>query len=191
MKYLKTAVLVLFTVLIGCGRSASPDNESLMKWDGKTFYSLSANLLRGEKVNFSEYESKLILVVNVASKCGFTGQYKGLQEIYEKYNDRGLVVLGFPSNEFGGQEPGNSKQIESFCSKNYGVTFPVFSKIQTATGDGQSAVYHFLGTKTGKLPGWNFCKYLIERDGQTVTFFSSMTSPNSDSFLSLLEKKLN
>ncbi len=191
MKYLKTAFLGLFTVFIGCGRSASPDNETLMKWDGKTFYSLSADLLTGEKVNFSEYESKLILVVNVASKCGFTGQYKGLQDIYKKYNDRGLVVLGFPSNEFGGQEPGNSKEIESFCSKNYGVTFPVFSKIQTATGDGQSAVYDFLGTKTGKLPGWNFCKYLIERDGQTVTFFSSMTSPNSDSFLSLLEKKLN
>lgn len=187
MKKLKTFLVGLVAVLSGCARSAPQDKDLAMKWNQEVFWSLGEKSLEGGRVDFSIYENKVVIVVNVASKCGFTGQYKGLQEIYEEYKDDGLVILGFPSNEFGGQEPGSNQEIRSFCTKNYGVTFPMFSKVQTAPGESQSPVYEFLGVVTGKLPGWNFGKYLIRRDGKSVTFFDSMTSPYSDSFKKSVE----
>ena len=128
--------------------------------------------------DLGQYAGKVTLVVNVASECGFTPQYKGLEALHEELKAKGFSVLGFPSNDFGGQEPGSPEQIQSFCQKNYGVTFPVFAKLVTKAGPEQSPIYAYLG-KTGSLPNWNFCKYLVGKDGKVVAFFPSKVTPDA------------
>lgn len=142
-------------------------------------HSLTLTNLRGEETPLANWEGRPLLIVNVASQCGFTPQYDGLQALWEEYRDRGLVVLGFPSNEFGGQEPGAGEEIASFCRLNFGVDFPLFAKCQTAEGPDQSSVYRLLGGATGALPGWNFGKYLVSADGREATFFPSSVAPSS------------
>ena len=143
-----------------------------------SFYALKTTTLQGQPADLAQYAGKVALVVNVASQCGLTPQYAGLQKLYDELKDRGFVVLGFPSNDFGGQEPGTPQEIEGFCKKNYGVSFPMFSKLVTKAGPEQSPIYARLG-KTGSLPTWNFAKYLVAKDGTVVQFFNSKVTPDA------------
>ena len=137
-----------------------------------------------------QYAGKVLLVVNTASYCGFTSQYKGLEALHAKYKDRGLVVLGFPSNDFGNQEPGNAQQIAEFCQNTFGVKFPMFAKT-TVKGDGANQLYADLIRLSGTTPKWNFYKYLVSRDGRTVTSYSSMTAPDDGDLVQDIEKRLS
>jgi glutathione peroxidase len=139
-----------------------------------TIYDFKMNSLDGELIDFSQYKGKTLLIVNVASKCGFTPQYVDLQQMQEQYGSK-VTVLGFPANNFGSQEPGTSVEIAEFCEKNYGVTFQMFEKISVKGGD-QHPLYQFLKEKTGQEPSWNFCKYLVKPDG-TVKFYPSDVKP--------------
>lgn len=136
-----------------------------------------------------QYAGKVVLVVNTASFCGYTGQYEGLEALYAKYQRRGLVVLGFPSNDFGEQEPGSSKEIADFCFNTYGVKFPMFAK-SDVKGDTASAFYVELARATGTTPKWNFYKYVVDRSGTPVDSFSSLTTPNDGRLVRLIEKLL-
>ena len=181
--------LALLTGL-ACSQAAPQNAELATKWKTATLYDMKVKTLEGKDANLSEYAGKVTLVVNVASHCGFTGQYTGLQKLYDKYKDQGLVVLGFPSGDFGGQEFGDSKEIREFCTTKYSVTFPMFEKCVVKAGDAQSKVYECLGTKTGELPGWNFGKYVVSRDGKTATFFASNVGPDSSKMVDAIEKAL-
>lgn len=134
-----------------------------------------------------QYAGRVILVVNTASYCGFTGQYKDLEALYERYRPRGLVVLGFPANDFGRQEPGSNEAIADFCENTFGVKFPMFSK-SSVTGRDTNPLYQQLAQRTGQRPEWNFHKYLIERDGITVHSFPSATEPNDPAMIRAIEK---
>jgi glutathione peroxidase len=129
-----------------------------------------------------QYAGKVVLVVNTASQCGFTPQYKGLEALYERLRGEGLVVLGFPSNDFGGQEPGSATEIAAFCENQFAVKFPMFSKV-TVKGDKAHPFYAELASRSGKAPLWNFHKYLIGRDGQTVRSYTSLTGPDDAALL--------
>jgi len=141
------------------------------------------------KQDLCQYAGKVILVVNTASFCGFTKQYEGLEALYAKYADKGLVVLGFPSNDFGKQEPGSSKEIADFCYNTYGVKFPMFAK-SSVQGDAANPLYAALIKATGTTPKWNFYKYLIDRKGNIVDSFISTTTPESQTLLGPIEKAL-
>ncbi|MBT8380050.1 MAG: glutathione peroxidase [Ignavibacteria bacterium] len=144
------------------------------------------------EVKLSYYKGKVLLIVNVASKCGFTSQYKSLQKIYETYKNRGFAILGFPCNDFGGQEPGTNEEIKSFCSLNYDVTFPIFDKVHVK-GDEKAPLFDLLtnNTVTGKSSiKWNFEKFLIDKDGNIVDRFRSVTKPENKKITSLIEKEL-
>jgi glutathione peroxidase len=149
------------------------------------------NSLDGKPINLSRYQGKAVLVVNVASECGYTPQYEGLQELHRKYAARGLSVLGFPSNDFGQQEPGSNAEIADFCKKNYGVEFDMFSKI-VVNGSGQAPLYKALtsDSKFGGPVGWNFEKFLIGKDGKIVGRFASDVEPTSDEMLRAIEAAL-
>ena len=139
--------------------------------------------------NLCQYQGKVILVVNTASYCGFTSQYEGLEKIYAKYKDRGFVVLGFPSNDFGQQEPGSNKEIAEFCKNTYDVKFPMFSK-SVVSGNNPNPLFKMLIAKTGTTPKWNFYKYLIDRNGNVVDSFGSVTKPTSSSITNQIDKLL-
>lgn len=139
--------------------------------------------------NLCQYQGKVVLVVNTASYCGFTSQYDGLEKLYAKYKDRGLVVLGFPSNDFGQQEPGSNKEIADFCKNTYDVKFPMFAK-SSVSGPNPNPLFKMLIAKTGTTPKWNFYKYLIDRNGKVVDSFGSLTQPNSNSITGEIEKLL-
>jgi len=145
--------------------------------------------LQGKKLNLAAYKGKAVLVVNVASECGYTGQYDGLQSLYQKMKGNGLVVLGVPCNEFGKQEPGSPQQIATFCKRNYGVTFPLTEKIAIRKGKNQHDLYKHL-TKGGKQVGWNFEKFLVGKDGQVIQHFRSDTEPNDSALLAAINKAL-
>lgn len=157
----------------------------------QTLFAFKTTALDGTAVDLSTYRGKAVLVVNVASRCGYTPQYADLEAVWKEFKDRGLVVIGFPCNDFGGQEPGSASEIREFCSKNYGVTFPLMSKVQTKAGAGQSEIYAFLGTATGKLPSWNFGKYLVGRDGVPIAFYGSGVKPTGDELRKAIEKALD
>lgn len=169
----------------------------------KSIYDFKMNDLEGEQIDFSQYKGKVILIVNTASQCGLTPQYEGLEKLYEEYKDKGLVILGFPCNQFLGQEPGDAKEIRSVCLKNYGVTFPMFEKIDV-NGKNEAPLYTFLKKKapfkgypnedfgrqldeihkktgTGFEKGdnirWNFGKFLVSKDGKTIKRFEPMVEP--------------
>ncbi|HEY1587921.1 MAG TPA: glutathione peroxidase [Polyangia bacterium] len=142
-----------------------------------SLYDLTVNTLEGKPQPLSTYKGKVTLVVNTASECGFTPQYAGLEKLYTQYEGKGFAILGFPSNEFGGQEPGDAKQIRTFCQKNYGVTFPMFEKVHTK-GAEQSPVYKLVTNGFGE-PKWNFHKYLIGKDGRVRKAFASPVTPDS------------
>ncbi len=153
-------------------------------------YSIPVKNLDGSQGDLGQYKGKVTLVVNVASECGLTPQYSGLQELHERYKDRGFSVLGFPCNDFGGQEPGTPAEIKTFCESNYHVTFPMFEKCVTKEGADQSPVYKYLKSATNELPGWNFAKYLVGKDGKAIRFFGSRTAPNDKALLEAIEAAL-
>jgi glutathione peroxidase len=175
---------------VACSQSAPQTPELTAKWKDATVHDIKVKTLDGKDANLSEYAGKVILVVNVASQCGFTRQYAGLQKIHDTYKDRGLVVLGFPTGDFGGQEFDSAEEIREFCSSKYSVTFPLFEKCVVKAGKGQSPVFEALGTKTGQLPGWNFGKYLVSRDGKTARFYASNVSPDGSELIAAIEKAL-
>lgn len=142
-----------------------------------SLHDITLNTLDGKPQSLATYKGQVVLVVNVASECGYTPQYAGLQKLYAEQKGRGLVVLGFPCNQFGGQEPGSATQIASFCQKNYGVTFPLFEKLEVK-GANQAPLYQYLTAKFGE-PAWNFHKYLVGKDGQVIQSFSSKVAPDS------------
>ena len=145
-------------------------------------YDLSAKLNNGRSKKLGDYKGKVLLIVNTASKCGFTPQYEGLQSLYAKYKPRGFEVLGFPCDQFGHQEPGSDDEIASFCELNYGVSFPLFSKIEV-NGDGAHPLYKFLKSEKGGLLGdaikWNFTKFLVDKQGNVVERFAPTTTPEA------------
>ena len=153
-----------------------------------SFFDLSAPTLKGQAQSFDVYKGKVVLAVNVASECGYTPQYEGLEKLHERFKDKGLVVLGFPCNQFGGQEPGSAAQIESFCSTKFGVKFPLFEKVEVK-GPGQSPVYAFLTAKHGE-PKWNFHKYLVGKDGQVIQAYGSAVTPESAELVGAIEAAL-
>jgi len=146
----------------------------------KNFYQFKAKSLQGKEISMEEYRGKAVLVVNTASKCGLTPQYEGLQKLYEEYKDKGLVILGFPSNQFANQEPGDEKSIAEGCVVNYGVTFPMFSKIDV-NGESTHPIFKYLKGELGSILGskvkWNFTKFLVDRNGKPVKRFSPTTKP--------------
>lgn len=154
----------------------------------------SMNSLSGDKVDLQKYKGKVLLIVNTASQCGLTPQYSQLQALYEKYKDRGLVVLGFPCNQFGKQEPGSAREISEFCTKNYGVTFDMFDKVEV-NGDGACDLYKNLTAMDLKPKGsgvvsWNFEKFLVDRQGQAVARFAPRTAPDDAELTDMIEKLL-
>ena len=168
--YLIAVLALAFTVQAGDKR-------------GGTFYAYTATDIKGVEHSMSEYKGKVLLVVNVASKCGFTPQYAGLQKLYEKYEQKGLVILGFPSNQFSKQEPGTHNEIQNFCKVNYGVTFPLFEKIEV-NGNGTHPLYvHLKKEATGFLSTesikWNFTKFLIDSKGNVLKRYASTKEPMS------------
>jgi glutathione peroxidase len=147
-----------------------------------TIFDFHAKSIRGEDVSLEKYRGKVLLVVNVASHCGFTPQYTGLQSLYDKFHDRGLEILAFPCNQFGGQEPGTDEEVLSFCSLNYDVKFDLFSKVQV-NGDQAHPLFQYLKKEAPGLLGsegikWNFTKFLVDRDGRVLKRFASMTTPS-------------
>lgn len=140
--------------------------------------------------DLAKCKGKVTLVVNVASECGYTPQYAGLQKLHDELAGRGFAVLGFPSNDFGAQEPGDASQIRQFCTAKYKVTFPLFAKLQTKAGEGQSPVYAWLQKQTGKLPNWNFCKYLVGKDGKVIAFYPSKVTPDDKELRAAIDAAL-
>jgi glutathione peroxidase len=154
-----------------------------------SLYSLKTTTLDGKPADLAQYKGKVALVINVASKCGLTPQYTGLEKLHEELQGRGFTVLGFPSNDFGGQEPGTPEEIATFCKKNYGVSFPMFSKLVTKAGPDQSPIYTLLG-KGRELPSWNFAKYVVGKDGRVVAFFNSKVLPDDKALRDTIEAEL-
>jgi glutathione peroxidase len=159
-----------------------------------TFYDFSAQTIDGTEQSLRDYAGKVALVVNVASQCGLTPHYAGLQELYESYRDRGLVVLGFPCNQFGSQEPGSEREIKTFCETRFGVTFPMFAKLDV-NGASRHPLYAFLAEQPTQPDGpgdiqWNFAKFLIDRSGNVAGRFAPPTKPVSDEIVGAIEQKL-
>jgi glutathione peroxidase len=154
-----------------------------------SLYDLKTTTLLGKPADLGIYRGKVTLVVNVASYCGFTPQYKGLEKLSRDLADKPFAVLGFPSNDFGEQEPGSPQEIADFCRRTYDVTFPMFAKVQTMAGPDQSPIYGFLGA-SGHLPAWNFAKYVVGKDGKVVAFFPSEVTPESYQLRSAITKAL-
>ena len=160
----------------------------------ETIYDYQVNTIEGENILLKEYENDVILIVNTASRCGYTPQYEGLQNLYEAYSDKGFTILGFPANNFGGQEPGTNEEIAEFCQLNYGVTFPMFEKV-SVRGDDIHPLFSELTTTgnpdyTGDI-SWNFEKFLIDRNGNLVRRFKSNVTPESDEMIAAVEALIN
>ena len=171
-------LLLILSMLLPLSISAENSNNGEKM---KTFYDFNATSITGQKISMQHYKGKVVLVVNVASKCGFTPQYEGLEKLYKEYQDNNFTILGFPSNQFGEQEPGTSKEIKSFCMVNFGVTFPLFEKINV-NGEKTHPLYQFLKSEaTGILWSesikWNFTKFLVDQEGKVITRYGSSTKP--------------
>ncbi|MGA2273036.1 MAG: glutathione peroxidase [Bryobacteraceae bacterium] len=157
--------------------------------DVKSFYELKTTYLDGKPADLGTFQGKVTLVVNVASKCGFTPQYEGLEKLHREMSGKPFEVLGFPSNDFGGQEPGTPEEIATFCKRTYDVDFPMFSKVVTKANPDQSQIYKFLGA-SGNLPQWNFSKYVIDKNGQVAAFFPSKVKPDDPELRAAIQKAL-
>jgi glutathione peroxidase len=188
--FLIMGIFSAFLGLLGCKTINSRPENLMTKPGEKTLFDFTAKSIDGQDVNLSVYKGKKILIVNVASECGYTPQYKGLEELYEKFKDK-LVILGFPANNFGAQEPGTNDEIKKFCENEYKVTFPMFSKI-SVIGDERNEIYKWLTTKelngwNDKAPTWNFCKYLVDENGKLSKFYSFRVEPLSEEIVSELK----
>ncbi|MCB9916438.1 MAG: glutathione peroxidase [Planctomycetes bacterium] len=187
MKLKHLAALPALVAAAACG---SPKPAVLTIDPGVTsLYDMSTTTLEGAPFDLSAYRGRVALVVNVASRCGLTPQYEGLEQLYEEFEPRGFVLLAFPSNDFLGQEPGNAEEIRTFCTDEYGVTFPMFSK-RPVTGEAMDEVYQFL-TKEQDAPSWNFTKYLVDRDGKVLRRFGPRTAPDDAELRAAIEAALD
>lgn len=196
---LRRTLLLLFPTLLACGHfdrvrvgPVSIPIDKPVPPPPMSFHTLTATTIDGLPYKFEQLRGRKVIVVNTASECGYTPQYAQLQELYDTYKDKGLVILGFPSNDFGGQEPGGEAEIAAFCSKNYGVTFPMMSKVETK-GDSQHAVYQWLTSReqNGVLDSevkWNFHKYLVDENGHLVMSLGSAISPLDQEIIAWLEQ---
>jgi glutathione peroxidase len=185
--------LLLTGVLLVC--QAAGEAQEKTPVDNKSLYDFQVTSIDGKKVDLAKYKGKVLLIVNVASECGYTPQYKGLQALHAKYGKDGLAVLGFPCNDFGAQEPDDEAKIKAFCSSNYGVTFDMFSKIAIA-GKNPAPLYKYLISKktNPKHAGavkWNFEKFIVSREGTVVARFPSDVEPDSDAVVSVLRRELD
>ena len=180
--------LFAMSVLSLVAQSAPPPRALSGRTVG-SFYDLRTTYLDGKPADLSAFRGKVALVVNVASQCGFTPQYEGLEKLHRELSGKGFTVLGFPSNDFGSQEPGTPQEIATFCRLNYDVTFPMFSKLVTERGSEQSPIYAFLGL-SGNLPAWNFAKYVIGKDGKVAAFFPSEVTPEARELRTAISKAL-
>jgi glutathione peroxidase len=188
---MRTLIAILLALsLTACNAFFEDDVAIDADLSGRTLHELSYETIDGEERSFGAYDGQALLIVNTASECGFTDQYEGLEALHRDYGERGLVVLAFPCNDFGGQEPGSLADIQQFCSDSYDVTFPMGAKVQVVEGDGQSPVYAYLSGTTGKLPGWNFGKYVVGRDGVPVAFFNSGVDPQDEELVAAVEAAL-
>lgn len=181
-KTLTAAVVIAFSLIAVCSRSVRA---------GESIYDFTMKDINGETVALSSFKGKEVLIVNTASKCGFTPQYKSLEALYEKYKDQGLVILGFPANNFKNQEPGTNDDIKSFCLLNYSIKFPMFSKISVA-GEDMDPLYQYLTAKSG-FDGpitWNFNKFLVNSEGKVIARFDTKTDPLDPAVLETVEKNL-
>ena len=158
----------------------------------KLFFDLNIKSINNEELNLQKFRGKIILLVNVASKCGFTKQYTGLQKLYESFKDKGLVVIGIPSNQFGGQEPGSNTEIKEFCETNFNITFPIADKVNVK-GENAHDIYKWAKKNYGQstVPKWNFHKILINQDGKIEDTFASFTKPTSNKIIKKIEQLLN
>jgi len=190
MNFWKLLIAVLFT---GCSlvvHAQATDKNAIVGNNCPVALDFKFPRLQDEKMqNLCQYKGKVVLVVNTASYCGFTSQYEGLESIYSKYASKGLVVIGFPSNDFGQQEPGSNKEIADFCKNTYDVKFPMMAK-SVVSGSNANPMFKLLIDKTKTTPKWNFYKYLIDRDGNVVNSYSSMVKPDSKTITSEIEKLL-
>lgn len=185
MKKLSFTLIMLLTALLG-------NKPAEARMDEKTAYDFTFEKLHeDEKLPLQQFEGKVLLIVNTASNCGFTPQYEGLEKLYTTYKDKGLVIIGVPSNDFGGQEPGTSEEIAHFCQFNYGVNFPMTEK-EVVSGNDAHPFYAWAKKVLGfgTAPKWNFHKYLINRHGQLIDYFNSTTSPDSEKMKKAIEKAL-
>ena len=175
---MRTLLLTLALPILACAASS--------------LYDFSLNTIDGSPAPLAQFKGKVVLLVNVASKCGYTPQYAGLENLYEQYKDRGLVLVGVPANNFGAQEPGTNAEIKTFCTRTYNVTFPMMSKV-SVKGDDKDPLYVYLtdsGSKTGGEIKWNFTKFLIGRDGQVIARFESKVTPDAPELVSAVESAL-
>ena len=186
MKILSIFLIPLLLSLTGCSQNNGEQQQAGVQ-DQTTmsdFYDFKLKSLDGEEIDFSRYKGKKVLLVNVASECGYTPQYAGLQKLHKEYGQK-VAVLGFPANNFGGQEPGTDQQIADFCQKNFGVDFQMFSKI-SVKGEDQHPLYQWLRKETGQEPGWNFSKYLIDENGKVIGFYPSDVKPTDEQIVGKL-----
>ena len=181
----KIKLFVLIIMISFLGNSATAKYEKLA-------YDFNFKDLDGSNLSLSEYKEKVIVVVNVASQCGFTSQYEDMQKVWESYQKKGIVMLGVPSNDFGNQEPGSSKDIKNFCEAKFGITFPMTEKV-VVKGENAHPFYKWAKENHGKsaIPKWNFHKIIIGKDGKVFDTFASITNPSSKKFISAIEKALN
>ncbi len=197
--FLLPAWVMVMTLTVSCSRITSQNlnnQNSQIKSEGnknlnKNIYDLSVKNMDGETVSLSDYKGKVLLIVNVASKCGFTPQYEALESIYKKYNGKGFEILAFPCNDFGEQEPGSDDEIRTFCESKYNVTFPLFDKIQVL-GDSKSPLYDRLinnSEPAGDI-GWNFEKFLIDKNGDIVARYKSKIKPDSEEITTAIDTEL-
>jgi glutathione peroxidase len=182
MNFKRMMIVVVLSIVVVSFSCTSETKES-EKTMSENIYGFKVIDIDGKEVSLSDYEGKVLLIVNVASKCGYTKQYTGLQAIYEKYKDQGFVVLGFPCNQFGGQEPGTEKEIKEFCEANFDVTFPMFSKIDV-NGDNTHPLYKYLKSNAKGTMGtadikWNFAKFLVDKNGVVQDRIGTQTTPES------------
>ena len=167
---------------------------SAAMFGASSVYEFTMNSIDGKPLPLASFQGKVLLIVNVASKCGFTPQYEGLEAVYEKFKDQGLVIVGFPANNFMAQEPGTNEEIKTFCSTKYNVKFPLYSKI-SVKGDDKAPLYQFLtdtaaNPKTGGEIKWNFTKFLVDRNGKVIARFESPVKPDSPEVIGAIEKAL-
>jgi glutathione peroxidase len=184
MKSIWAAAAVTLIALVALAAAQDKSGDGV-----KSFYELKTNYLDGKPADLGTFKGKVVLVVNVASKCGFTPQYEGLEKLQKDMAGKAFSVLGFPSNDFGGQEPGTPEEIATFCKRTYDVTFPMFAKVVTKPTSEQSPIYKFLGS-SGNLPAWNFSKYVIDKQGHIVAFFKSPVKPDAPELQAAIEKAL-
>jgi len=179
----KKLKLILLLLMVPFSRNAVSENYE------KLAYHFNFTDIDGSALKLSEFKGKIIVVINVASQCGFTNQYEDMQEVWDKYQKKGIVIIGVPSNDFGQQEPGSNKEIKNFCEAKFGITFPVTEKVSVKGSDAHP-FYIWASNNHGKsaIPKWNFHKIIINKDGKVAETFSSMTSPSSKKFIKTIEK---